>query len=51
MFSLSLSLSLSLGVEVVEQDGPLLALLAPIAHHDTGAVDALSGVAFAVEPS
>ncbi len=42
------SLSL-LGVEVVEQDGPLLALLAPVAHHDAGAVDHFSGVAFAVK--
>ena len=40
---------LSLGREVVQNDGPLLALLAPIPHHDAGAVDDLPGIAFAVE--
>lgn len=49
VFSTYLSLSLLLRIEVIEQDGPLLALLAPIPHHDAGAIDNLSSVAFAVQ--
>ena len=36
-------------LKVVEKDGTFLALLTPIANDDTGAVDDLSGVSFAVE--
>ena len=42
-------LSLLLRIEIVEQDRPLLALLAPIPHHDAGAIDHFSRVAFAVQ--
>lgn len=52
-FILALPLSnrscLLLGLKVVEEDGPLLALLAPVADHDTRAVDDFAGVAFAIE--
>lgn len=41
--------SLLLGREVIDQDGPLLTLLAPIPHHDARAIDDFPGVAFAVE--
>ena len=40
---------LLLGLEVVKEDGTLLRLLAPVAHHDARAVDDLAGVAFAVD--
>ena len=40
---------LLLGLEVVEEDGALLALLAPVADDDARAVDDFAGVAFAVE--
>jgi len=39
---------LLLGLEVVEQDGPLLRLLTPVLDDDARAVDYLPGVAFAV---
>ena len=37
------------GLEVVEENGPFLALLAPVTDDNAGAVDDFSGVAFAVE--
>ena len=46
---LSNATRLLLGLEIVEQDGALLALLAPVADDDAGAVDDFAGVAFAVE--
>ena len=40
---------LLLGLEVVEEDGAFLRLLAPVADDDAGAVDDFAGIAFAVE--
>ncbi len=40
---------LLLGLEVVEQDRPLLRLLTPVLDHDAGAVDDLAGIALAVQ--
>ena len=41
--------ALPLDGEVAEPDGPLLALLAPVPHHDAGAVDHFPSVALAVQ--
>jgi hypothetical protein len=38
-----------LGLEVVEEDGALLALFTPVTDDDAGAVDDLARVALAVE--
>lgn len=40
---------LLLGLEIVEENGALLRLLAPVLNHDAGAVDDLTGVTLTVE--
>jgi len=41
--------SLLSSLEVVEENGALLGLLAPVTDNDAGAVDYFTGVAFAVD--
>ena len=38
-----------LRLEIIKQDRPLLALLTPIPYNNTGAVDHLAGIPFAIE--
>jgi len=47
--SLARNNHLLLSLEVIEQDRPLLRLLAPIPHHDARAIDDLSRISFAVK--
>jgi hypothetical protein len=47
--NLSCPKHLLLGLEVVEKDRALLRLLTPILDNNTGAVDNLAGVSFAID--